>query len=225
MLAAVLTAAASAGIEAAEGDHAAVTSLMYGLTGDARFQQSLLATRWAPLSWSTRLDAAAHIGGHEVRVLSAGTAARLNAQPSPLGEAESQPGWQVDAVRATYRYTLLAEPTWAMKLGLSTNLRDGRPLPAPMLPGAEGQQFGALPLLHLAGVGQWSPRWRLDFALDGLMTGRGRALDLGVSVNYLWSPAMSLYGGYQLTDAAGEAEGYYGAGLSNRANIGLRYRF
>jgi hypothetical protein len=36
---------------------------------------------------------------------------------------------------------------------------------------------------------------------------------------------MSLYGGYQLTDAAGEAEGYYGAGLSNRANIGLRYRF
>jgi long-chain acyl-CoA synthetase len=28
-----------------------------------------------------------------------------------------------------------------------------------------------------------------------------------------------------LTDAAGEAEGFYGNGLSNRANIGLRYRF
>ena len=36
---------------------------------------------------------------------------------------------------------------------------------------------------------------------------------------------VSVFGGYQLTDAAGDAEDFYGGGLSNRANIGLRYRF
>jgi hypothetical protein len=36
---------------------------------------------------------------------------------------------------------------------------------------------------------------------------------------------MSVFGGYQLTDAAGDAESYYGSAPSNRANIGLRYRF
>jgi hypothetical protein len=111
-----------------------------------------------------------------------------------------------------------------MKLGLSTNLgaSPGALRPAP---GTERTSFGALPLLHLAGVAQWSPRWRLGFAFDGLATMSGRALDLGVEVDYLWSKSMSVFGGYQLTEAAGEAEGYYGPGLSNRANIGLRYRF
>jgi len=34
-----------------------------------------------------------------------------------------------------------------------------------------------------------------------------------------------LDGGVGDAEAAGEAEPYYGVGLSNRANIGLRYRF
>ena len=46
-----------------------------------------------------------------------------------------------------------------------------------------------------------------------------------MQVDYLWSDSMSVFGGYQLIEAAGDAETYYGEGLSNRANIGLRYRF
>lgn len=223
-LAALLLATANTTAVAADNGGSG-TPLMYRLVGDPLAEQSLLATRWAPPALSLRLDAAAGLGAHELRILSEGTATRLvPAQISLLGDGDPRGGWSFDPVRATYRYTLLAEPNWQMKLGLSADLRGPSGLRW-RYAGAEAQHFGNLPMLHLSGVGQWSPRWRLAFALDGLMTGRGRALDLGVQVNYLWSPSTSVYGGYQVTEAAGEAEGYYGNGLNNRANIGLRYRF
>lgn len=220
---ALLLTAIGAAAGAAENGQREATPLMYGLVGDPLAEQSLLATRWALPTLSLRLDAAAGLGAHEVRVLSEGTSNWRMLQPLRI-DAGSFSAWNIDPVRATYRYTLLAKPTWQMKLGLSANLGSRSDfLLDPVA--ADGEHFGSLPMLHVAGIKQWSPRWQLAFALDGLTTGRGRALDLDVQVNYLWSPSMSLYGGYQVTEAAGEGEVYYGAGLSNRANIGLRYRF
>lgn len=213
-----------AGARAADDVVSASAPLMYGLTGDPVAEQLLLATRWGQPSLALRLDTSAGLGAHEVRFLSAGTP--MNWAPPYAGPdgTEAMTDVNIDVVRATYRYTLLSAPKWAMKLGLSANVGEPAGALQPTL-GGERSSFGSLPLVHLAGVGQWSPRWRLAFALDGLATTRGRALDLGLQVDYVWSPSMSLFGGYQLTDAAGEAENYYGNTLSNRANIGLRYRF
>ena len=221
ILAALL--AVSAGTAAWAMDGGQPTPLIYGLTGDALAEQSRLVVRWASPATSLRLDTTAGIGAHEVRVLSYGSLLPVTPQLSSIA-AEPGVDWNVDPVRATYRYTLLDRPTWAMKLGMSTNLGESSGALRPA-PGTERTSFGSLPLLHFAGVAQWSPRLRMGFAMDGLATTRGRALDLGVQVDYLWSPSMSVFGGYQLTDAAGDAEGYYGSSLSNRANIGLRYRF
>lgn len=221
VLAALL--AASAGTSAWATDAGQPSPLIYGLTGGALAEPSRFAASGGASTTLLRLDAATGIGLHEVRVLSYGSLLPVTPPLSSLA-AEAGTDWNVDAARATYRYTLLDKPTWAMKLGLSTNLGESPGALRPG-PGTERTSFGALPLLHLAGVAQWSPRWRLGFAADGLATTRGRALDLGVQVDYLWSSSMSVFGGYQLTDAAGDAEGYYGNGLSNRANIGLRYRF
>lgn len=225
ILVALLAASASTGAWATDSGQSHGSPLIYGLTGGPLAEQSLLAARWAQPSMSLRLDAAAGLGAHEVRILSTGSMPRAASQFSILGGGEALGDVNVDPVRATYRYTLLERPNWAMKFGLSANLGEATGgLRAAQL-GTERASFGSLPLVHMAGVGQWSPRWRLAFALDGLATGRGRALDLGLQVDYLWSPSMSLFGGYQVTEAAGEAEYFYGAGLSNRANVGLRYRF
>lgn len=215
--------AGSAGAAWATDAGGASGGLLYGLTGDAAVERSLLAARWGTTATSLRLDAAAGVGAHEVRLL--GYGALLPATPQLRSIAgETAADWSIDPVRATYRYTLLDRPTWAMKVGLSANIAD-YPGGLRPLPGAERTGFGSLPLLHLAGVAQWSPRWRMGIAVDGTATMRGRALDLGLQFDYLWSESMSVFGGYQLTDAAGEAEGYYGSGLSNRANIGMRLRF
>lgn len=218
--AALLTACAGAAW-ADDGAAPGRAPLVYGLTGVGVAEQSLLAARWRAPAMPIRFDTAAAVGAHEVRILSYGSLLPLAPALASIG-ADRGSDWSVDPVRATYRYTLLDRPTWAMKLGLSTNIGDYGLRPAL---GNERSSFGSLPLLHFAGVAQWSTRWRVGFAVDGLATMHGRALDLGVQVDYLWSDSMSVFGGYQLTEAAGEAEPYYGDGLSNRANVGLRYRF
>jgi len=226
MLVALLAAISGAAAGAADTGSATGIPLIYGLTDDPVAEHSLLAARWSTPSPSLRLDAAAGLGAHEVRLLSLSSTPRISPRLSSLGEVETLPSWDIEPIRATYRYTLLSEPSWAMKFGLSANLRE--PTAGSLRStqfSSDRSGFGSLPLLHFAAVGQWSPRWRLGFALDGLATGKGRALDVDLQVDYLWTPSMSVYGGYQAIEAAGEAEGYYGAGLSNRANIGLRYRF
>lgn len=217
-LAAALLALSAGTATAADGG---AGSPLYGLFGDPAAQQLLLAARWSVPSSSLRLDTSAGLRGHELRIVSTGSTLRLPPAAFLAGAPAAEAG--IDLVRATYRYTLLAEPGWEMKLGLSTHLGD--PLGTARLGAADRSGFGALPMLHVAGVGYWSPRWRLAFAMDGLATLRGRALDFGVQVDYLWSPSVSIFGGYQLTDAAGDAEPYFGTSLTNRANIGLRYRF
>jgi len=225
ILVAALAAVSSVAAGATEQGTSAGIPLIYGLTGNPVAEQSLLAARWSTPSLSLRLDAAAGLGAHEVRILSLGSTPAVAPMLTGLGAIDARSDLGIEPVRATYRYTLLAEPSWAMKFGLSTNLREpAGSLRAGQL-GIERSGFGSLPMVHLAGVGQWSPRWRLAFAVDGLATGKGRALDLDLQVDFLWTQSMSVFGGYQVSDAAGEAESYYGAGLSNRANIGVRYRF
>jgi hypothetical protein len=142
-----------------------------------------------------------------------------------LATLTNDPALRIDPARATYRYTFLSRPDWAWKLGVSANVSELGGSLRPGLGLADRLRFGALPLLHVGGEGRLSSRWHLAFDADGLMTGRGRAFDLGLRVNYSLTPNFLLFGGYRMTESAGEAEEFYGAGLSNAANFGLRYRF
>lgn len=142
-----------------------------------------------------------------------------------LATLASDASLRVDPARATYRYTFLAQRDWAWKLGISANVKEFGDTLRPGLGFSDRLRFGALPLLHVGAEGQLASRWRLSFDADGLMTPRGRTFDLGLRVNYTLTPNFLLFGGYRLTESAGDAEEFYGTGLSNAANFGLRYRF
>jgi hypothetical protein len=131
----------------------------------------------------------------------------------------------LDQTRATYRYTWLSVRDVDLKVGLTSNLsqfssalRSGFSSPL---------RFGNLPLMHLSGVGRLAENWHVGLDANGLWTARGRSLDLGLHIDYSLTPRMQLFGGYQLSDVAGEAEDYYGNNNAtiNTANFGLRYRF
>jgi hypothetical protein len=184
----------------------------------------LSSSRWDPL-FSSRLELSAGLlPRHEVRVAAQRSAAALSRPvAAPLSPALSASSF-VDPVRATYRYTFLEQRDWAWKVGITTRLADEPEFSRLTQAGAERARFGALPQVHLAGEGRLAPRWLLSFAADGLLTSRGRAVDLGVRVNYALTRSFSLFGGYRLFDLAVEGE-ENPPGLTNSANVGVRYRF
>ncbi len=175
-----------------------------------------------------RLEATTALApGHELR-FSTWAIGRVGLDALPgvsLATLTADPALRLDPARATYRYTFLSRPDWAWKLGVSANVREFGGSLRPGLGLSDRLRFGALPLLHVGAEGRLASRWRLAFDADGLMTGRGRTFDLGLRVNYSLTPNFLLFGGYRMTESAGEAEEFYGAGLSNAANVGLRYRF
>ena len=157
---------------------------------------------------------------HEFRMSAGMQPAARAADGSLAPGAEFAPS--LDTLRATWRYTLYDSPVWAWKVGVTSALRDGGP---GLGNGGERIRFGALPLLHVGGTAQFSPRWQFALDADGLQTTRGRWLDIGLRLDYRLSPGFSLYGGWRLAESGGEAEESYGNGASSAANFGVRWRF
>jgi hypothetical protein len=129
----------------------------------------------------------------------------------------------LDQPRATYRYTWLSMREVDLKVGLTSNLSQFGPSLRSGF--ASPLRFGNLPQMHLSGVGRLTENWHIAVDADGLWTARGRSLDLGLNVGYNLSRGMQVFGGYRLTDFAGDAEDFYGSGTTNTANLGLRFRF
>jgi hypothetical protein len=129
----------------------------------------------------------------------------------------------LDQPRATYRYTWLSMRELDLKVGLTSNLSQIGPglrsgVSAPM-------RFGALPQMHLSGVGRLTDNWQVSLDADGVWTARGRSVDLGLRLDYSLNRSFQFFGGYRLADFVGDAEDYYGSASVNSANVGLRYRF
>jgi len=161
-----------------------------------------------------RIETAAGLGERSQLRLSTGTFPQLSAPGvgQPLG------------VRATWRYTVYEQQSWAWRLGLTSTFAEqtGQGLAPP--PGRT--RFGALPLLHVAGEGSVAKRWLLGVEADGLLTPRGQRLELGLRVSYQLAPNFALVGGYRLSEGSGDGEDLInGAGIANSANVGLRLRF
>jgi hypothetical protein len=183
----------------------------------------LSSARWDPLFDSRFELAAGLLPRHEVR-FSAASRGRSPWDGSDLGFglAGVDSGWLFDPLRATYRYTFLEHRDWAWKVGVTARL-DSDSLRS-LAPGTERVRFSGLPLVHFAGQGRLAQKWLLTVDAEGLLTARGRALDIGVRVNYALSRSFSLFGGYRLSDHYLEGD-ESSLGLTNSANVGLRYRF
>jgi hypothetical protein len=204
----------SAAAHASEEPRTTATGLSYSLV-DAPL---LPSTRWVHPDSLIRLEVAAGLAPrHELRLSAAPTAF----DAIVLGGEAS---FALDAPRATYRYTLMERPSWSWKVGLTSNLRDAAE-PARAGVSEARARFGAVPLMHVAGEARLAQRWQLFVDADGIMTQRGRALDIGMRVNYRLSPSFSLYGGWRVSESGGDAEDLYTPGLSGAANFGVRWRF
>jgi hypothetical protein len=181
----------------------------------------LSSARWDVLSDSRRELSMGLLPGQEVRVSTLSRMSSWGASDPSLSAAD--PAWAFDPQRATYRYTFLEVSDWAWKVGVTTRLGDTDPVRAAAL-GPDRTRLGGLPQVHFGTEGKLAKNWLLTVDADGLVTMRGRALDVGVRVNYALTRSFYLFGGYRLSDHYFEGDDS-SLGLSNSANVGVRYRF
>lgn len=194
----------------------AAASSLYELTDPLPLSNA----RWDPLAASRLELSTGLLPRHEVRLATNSRAGGWVGSDFSLSGMDA--GWMFDPLRATYRYTFLERQDWAWKVGITARLGEsdvGRGL------AADRSRFGTLPLVHLAGEARLARDWLLTVDADGLLTARGRALDIGVRVDYALSRRMFLFGGYRLSDRYVDGDETALGGVSNSANVGVRYRF
>ena len=181
----------------------------------------LSSTRWDPVADSRLELSTGLLPGQEVRFSSNMRAVGWPGSESGLSSTDT--GLGLDPVRATYRYTFLESNEWAWKVGVTTRLGDFDPNHAAAVM-VDRTRLGGMPQMHFAGQGRLAKDWLLTLDADTLLTAHGRALDVGVRVNYVLSRSVYVFGGYRLSDHYVEGDDT-SLGLSNSANVGVRYRF
>jgi hypothetical protein len=111
-------------------------------------------------------------------------------EPSTFKDQTFAAGVPTDALyefrsyRFTYRKPWKTTAGWQLELGGTMKVRDATiSLRQPTVSAAEAN-IGWVPLVHIAGKKQLSPKSTVTFDLDALGGGPGRAIDLGVRANY-----------------------------------------
>ena len=181
----------------------------------------LSSARWDS-AYDSRLELSAGLlPRHEVRFSTTSRAGGWTG--SDMSLAGTDAGWSVDPLRATYRYTFFERRDWAWKVGVTARLGEPDQARGAAI-GVDRTRFGAMPLVHFAGAGKLAGNWLLTVDADGLLTARGRTLDIGVRVDYALSRSFYLFGGYRLSDHYLDGD-ESSIGTTNSANLGVRYRF
>jgi hypothetical protein len=127
--------------------------------------------------------------------------------------------------RVSYRYHLYAEPEWDFWVGGTLLVRDAGIKLEQGDVSSQDDNIGAAPLLYLAGVYRLDERWSISADLDGLAGGPGRALDLGIRLNYKLDDKWQVGLGYRTLEGGADTDDVYNFAWFNTASISASYRF
>ncbi len=84
---------------------------------------------------------------------------------------------------------------------------------------------GIVPLLYMSGTYRLSDRWTLGADLDGLAGGPGRAIDLGVTLDFAISPAWGLGVDFRILDGGADTDEVYNFAQFGSAAIAVTAEF
>ena len=127
--------------------------------------------------------------------------------------------------RLGYRYHLYAETNWDFWIGATLLIRDAGIKLSQAGASSQDDNVGAVPLLYLAGTYRFDERWSLAADLDGLAGGPGRAIDLGVRINYQLDDDWQLGLGYRTLEGGADTDDVYNFAWFNTVSMSATYRF
>lgn len=133
--------------------------------------------------------------------------------------------YRFNSWRVGYHYSLMRSERASLKIGATLKVRDAEI----RLKQGDTESFdddvGFVPLLYLAGSYQLSERWTARADFDGLAGGPGRAIDLGVALDYSIAKRWQIGAEVRVLDGGADTDDVYNFARFNSAAIAISTGF
>ena len=133
--------------------------------------------------------------------------------------------YRFNSWRLGYHYSLMQSDGTSVKIGATLKVRDAEI----RLMQGDTESFdddvGFVPLLYLAGSYRLSDRWAVRGDFDGLAGGPGRAIDLGVALDYSIANRWQIGAEVRVLDGGADTDDVYNFARFNTAAIAISTGF
>lgn len=133
--------------------------------------------------------------------------------------------YKFNSYRATYRYRFYDGPKWTWRVGGTLKIRDAEIALKQGNVSASSTDLGIVPLLNLYGDYRFANRWHFIVDFDGLASPQGRAIDLGLKLNYDIDRHWTVGGGLRVVEGGADNDKVYNFAQFNYAVLSAGYRF
>lgn len=131
--------------------------------------------------------------------------------------------YRFNSWRVGYRYHLSARDRSDFWIGGTLKVRDAEIKLTQNGVSSSDDDLGFVPLLHLAGEYRFNNQWSFAADVDALAGGPGRAIDLGVSVNYQTTDRLRLGVEYRTLEGGADTDDVYNFAWFNSMLLSIQY--
>ena len=133
--------------------------------------------------------------------------------------------YEFNSYRFTYRYLFFNAPKWQWWVGGTIKIRDAKIALQQANVSAQDTDLGLVPLINLYGDYQFAEKWHFIVDFDGLVGPQGRAIDLGLKVQYDITKQWYVGGGLRTLEGGADNDEVYNFSWFNYAVFNAGYLF
>ena len=133
--------------------------------------------------------------------------------------------YKFNSWRASYRYLMVDSDRWNLWIGGTLKVRDAEIKLTQNGLTSSDDDIGFVPLFYLASTYQFGERWSLKTELDALAGGPGRAIDLGLRLDYRINDQWSAGAGYRTLEGGADTDDIYNFAWFNSDVLSTSFRF
>ncbi len=133
--------------------------------------------------------------------------------------------YEFNSYRFTYRYLFFDGQKWQWWFGGTVKIRDAKISLQQANVYAQDTDTGLVPLINLYGDYQINEKWRFIVDFDGLVGPQGRAIDLGLKVQYDINRQWYVGAGVRTLEGGADNDEVYNFSWFNYAVLNAGYRF
>ena len=125
------------------------------------------------------------------------------------GGLPAEATYKFNSYRLTYSYLMHRGERWQWRLGFTAKIRDAKVQLVQGEVDSTKDDLGFVPLLHVSGRCDLSPRWYFSFDLDALAGGPGRAEDLALKLGRRLGDGLAAEIGYRTVEGGADVDEVY----------------